>query len=96
MGFTEARGLKHFLDMNYIVFAVLVSYGFFCFCFCSNRKEQRIDTNGLSMEAITAAMMKEDLDLWCDADMSSVLCYLRGNKKLRVPEELRSILGMNK
>lgn len=48
------------------------------------------------MEAITAAMMKEDLDLWCDADMSSVLCYLRGNKKLRVPEELRSILGMNK
>lgn len=69
---------------------------FFCFCFSSNRKEQRIDTNGLSMEAITAAMMKEDLDLWCDADMSSVLCYLRGNKKLRVPEELRSILGMNK
>ena len=45
---------------------------------------------------ILASMMTEPLDEWVDADMQSVIRYLRGNKHLNVPAEVRHVLGMNK
>ena len=38
----------------------------------------------------------EDMDTWEDADMESVVMYLRGNRHLHVPSEIRNVLGMNK
>lgn len=35
-------------------------------------------------------------DLWAEADMESVIRYLRSNKKLNVPNHLREVLGMNR
>lgn len=50
-----------------------------------------LDTNVLA-----AMMMSEPLDEWKDADMASVIRYLRGSKGLNVPNDLREALGMNK
>lgn len=44
---------------------------------------------------MVAAMMVSP-DLWEDADMASVIYYLRGNKALQVSPDLRCVLGMNK
>lgn len=41
-------------------------------------------------------LMADPYDPWQDADMESVLQYLRSNKALRVPDEWRIVLGMNK
>lgn len=48
------------------------------------------------VNSILQSMMAEPLDWWEDADLPSVLTYLRGNKSLNVPSAWRSILGMNK
>lgn len=44
---------------------------------------------------LAASMMSSPIDAWGDADMESVIRYLRGNTKLRVPDDLRVSLGMN-
>lgn len=38
----------------------------------------------------------QDTDAWSDADMESVITYLRGNRHLNVPSEIRKALGMDK
>ena len=38
-------------------------------------------------------MAKTD-DYWSDADMVSVIRYLRRNKALQVPDEIKPLLGM--
>lgn len=38
----------------------------------------------------------QDTDTWSDADMESVITYLRGNRHLNVPSEIRKALGMDK
>lgn len=48
-----------------------------------------------SSSTMVAAMMVSP-DLWEDADMASVIYYLRGNKALQVSPDLRCVLGMNK
>ena len=45
---------------------------------------------------LLCSMMAEPLDDWDDADLPSVLTYLRGNKSLNVPPVWRFILGMDK
>ena len=45
---------------------------------------------------ILSSMMAEPSDDWLDADMESVVQYLRSNKKLRVADDLRRILRMNR
>ena len=40
--------------------------------------------------------IKLDKDIWQDADMQAVCDYLRGSKKLSVPQEIRNVLGMNR
>ena len=40
--------------------------------------------------------MSVNADYWDDADMKSVISYLRSNKCLNVPDDLRSVLGMNR
>ena len=37
-----------------------------------------------------------ETDLWVDADMESVVMYLRGNRHLNVPNEIRAVLSMNR
>ena len=37
-----------------------------------------------------------DSDAWDDADMASVIQYVRGNRKLNVPPKIREVLRMNK
>ena len=37
-----------------------------------------------------------DSDVWEDADMQSVIFYLRGNRHLNVPPEIRTVLAMDK
>ena len=44
---------------------------------------------------ILSSMMAEPYDDWLEADMESVIQYLRSNKKLRVADDLRRILRMN-
>ena len=34
-------------------------------------------------------------DYWSEADMESVVKYLRGHKSLNVPPDMREALGMN-
>jgi len=50
----------------------------------------------MTVNAILASMISNRFDPWADADMASVIQYLRANKKLNVPQDLREILGMNK
>ena len=56
----------------------------------SNLEDGQQDVNSL-----LRSMMAEPLDEWEDADLPSVLTYLRGNKSLNVPRMWRSILGMD-
>lgn len=44
---------------------------------------------------LAASMMSSSIDAWDDADMKSVITYLRRNAKLMVPDDLRVSLGMN-
>jgi len=37
-----------------------------------------------------------DSDLWADADMESVVTYLRGGRNLNVPPAIRQVLAMDK
>ena len=37
-----------------------------------------------------------DNEVWEDADMQSVILYLRGNRHLNVPGEIRTVLAMDK
>ena len=37
-----------------------------------------------------------ETDLWADADMESVVMYLRGNRRLNVPNDIRTVLNMSK
>lgn len=49
----------------------------------------------VNLVALLEEIMK-DTDVWKDADMESVVMYLRGNRHLHVPSEIRMVLGMNK
>ena len=49
----------------------------------------------MNLVALLEEIMK-DTDAWKDADMESVVLYLRGNRHLHVPSEIRTVLGMNK
>ena len=40
-------------------------------------------------------VLRSDSDIWTDADLESVVTYLRGSKGLCVPEDLRVALGMS-
>ena len=40
-------------------------------------------------------VLKADEDLWQDADMESVVAYLRASSSLVVPPAIRSVLGMD-
>lgn len=40
--------------------------------------------------------MMLDSDLWADADMDSVVTYLRGGRNLNVPPAIRQVLAMDK
>lgn len=51
---------------------------------------------GMSVAAALSALVAEGLDEWKDADMESLICYLRGNKSLHVPDDIRKALNMNK
>ncbi|CAE7035241.1 unnamed protein product [Symbiodinium sp. CCMP2592] len=50
--------------------------------------------HGAAPEAVLIHSMKNDVELWEDADMPSVCKYLRGAAGLNVPMELRVVLGM--
>lgn len=50
----------------------------------------------MSVAAALSALVAEGLDEWKDADMESLICYLRGNKSLHVPDDIRKALNMNK
>ena len=67
----------------------------FCFVIVSSQQDQTSNAASQQTCDMVAAMMSTPSDQWMDADMESVVKYLRGNKKLAVPQELRSILGMN-
>ena len=60
------------------------------------RQDQAEETTGMTVHAILASMISNSFDPWVDADMASVVQYLRANKRLHVPQDLREILGMNK
>lgn len=62
-------------------------------CTASSRQDQQRQTD---TESLLEQIMVDPIDPWSDADMKSVIFYLRANKKLDVPEAWRSILGMNK
>ena len=40
------------------------------------------------------AAMSQTSDYWSDADLDSVIHYLRRNKRLNVPEEVKTVLGL--
>ena len=50
---------------------------------------------GSGVERLLSSM-RVDSDVWADADMASVIRYLRGNQKLRVPQEIRQVMCMDK
>ena len=69
---------------------------FLCFCFVvSSQQDQASKATSQQTCDMLAAMMSTPIDPWMDADMESVVKYLRSNKRLAVPQELRSVLGMN-
>ena len=59
-------------------------------------QDQNNDTMAMTLNDILASMISNTYDSWDDADMRSVLFYLRQNKHLNVPPAFREILGMNK
>lgn len=50
---------------------------------------------GSGVESLLLSM-RVDSDVWADADMASVIRYLRGNRNLNVPQEIRQVLCMDK
>ena len=62
----------------------------------SSQQDQTSQDRMNSTTEILASMMKDSFDAWPDADMDTVIQYLRANKHLNVPDEIRQILGMNK
>jgi len=62
----------------------------------SQQEEQQQDHTHDLPNVLAAMMQSEGFDEWTDADMASVIRYLRGNKHLNVPNDLRECLGMNK
>ena len=46
-------------------------------------------------ELDSAAVMAEGIDQWADADMESVIQYLRGGKKLQLPPDIRALLHLD-
>ncbi len=59
-------------------------------------QDQNKDTMAMTLNDILASMISSTYDAWDDADMRSVLSYLRRNKHLNVPPAFREILRMNK
>lgn len=51
------------------------------------------DVSEQSISSSIEFMAKTD-DYWSDADMVSVIRYLRRNKALQVPDEIKPLLGM--
>ena len=70
----------------------------FLMCFIMKDMERSIleDRQEDDVNALLWSMMAEPLDEWEDADLPSVLTYLRGSKSLNVPPVWRSILGLDK
>lgn len=62
----------------------------------SQQEQQQNGMHHLDTNVLAAMMMSEPLDEWKDADIASVIRYLRGSKGLNVPNDLREALGMNK
>ena len=61
------------------------------------KRWQDLDSAGHTCNslAVLAAVMAEGLDEWADADMESVIQYLRGGKKLQLPPNIRALLRLN-
>ena len=57
--------------------------------------QKETEADGSGAEAFLSRMLL-DSDVWADADMASVIKYLRGNRKLNVPPKIREVLCMNK
>ncbi len=53
------------------------------------------EVGNVKLDVLVSNVM-QDTDAWSDADMESVITYLRGNRHLNVPCELRKVLGMDK
>ena len=61
---------------------------FLCFVSCAEAP------NAVVVDLLQEIMT--DNDVWEDADMQSVILYLRGNRHLNVPREIRTVLAMDK
>ncbi len=61
------------------------------------KRWQDLDSAGHTCNSLAAlaAVMAEGLDEWADADMESVIQYLRGGKKLQLPPNIRALLRLN-
>ena len=71
------------------------SSSFLCCVFVQAKCKQEQPRQAQQATEILSSMMAEPFDDWLDADMESVIQYLRSNKKLRVADDLRRILRMN-
>lgn len=101
LGFAEITGLSVitiFLQLIEFGWAGKI-FGHVCIhvhVYCLQSQKWQDQNNDMTLNDILASMISSTYDAWDDADMRSVLFYLRGNKHLNVPPAFREILGMNK